>query len=118
MTNEKNIDVKSSEVNEVKEKSSEDIVKFAKPHVFEGETYKELDLSGCEKLTAKDLIEANNYLARIGRNIVAIPNLDLQYLLYVAHLGTGKPIEFFETLSMANATKVKNKVQTFFSDDE
>ena len=31
------------------------IVKFARPHIFEGKEYTEIDLSGLDDLTAEDL---------------------------------------------------------------
>ncbi len=98
--------------------NEDNIVKFARPYEFEGETYTEIDLSGCANIRAKDMVKANDYLSREGRVIVAVPELDLQYLLFIAHLATGKPIEFFENLPMASANKVKNKVRSFFQDEE
>lgn len=97
---------------------NDNVIVFGKPYLFEGEEVVSIDLSGAENIKARDMIEANNYLARMGRLTVPVPELDLQYLLYLAHLASDKPIEFFEQLSMADAVKVKNKVRSFFSDEE
>lgn len=97
---------------------NENVITFSKPYLFEGEEVVSIDLSGAVNIKARDMIEANNYLAREGRLTVAVPELDLQYLLFLAHLASGKPVEFFEELSMADAVKVKNKMRSFFSDEE
>ena len=39
-------------------------VKFSKPYRFEDKTYKEIDLSGLDNLTAEDMIAADKYLTR------------------------------------------------------
>ncbi len=89
------------------------LVKFAKPYDFEGKTYTQIDLSGLETLTAKDMVDAENWLTRNG-TVSALPEMSMQYANFIAARASGQPIEFFERLSPKNAIKVKNRVTNFF----
>ena len=106
-----------SKIESIKPKDDDVIVKFVNSYEFEGETITELDFSGMDDITAKDMIQANNLLTRSGR-VVAVPEMDLQYILFIAHLATHKPLEFFDKLKPRDAVKVKNKVTNYFFGDK
>ena len=91
----------------------EGLVRFSKPYHFEGESYTEIDLSGLENLSARDMIAAEKYLAKSG-TISPIPEMTMEYIGFIANRATGQPIEFFMKLPPKDATKVKNKVTSFF----
>ena len=49
---------------------------------------------------------------------MAMPEMDLQYCLYLAAFATGKPHEFFDQLKARDAVKVKNKIRNCFFVEE
>lgn len=92
-------------------------VKFSKPYRFEDETYKEIDLSGMDNLTAEDMIAADKYLARNG-NVTVMPEMSLEYACFIASKATDLPVEFFRRLPPKDAIKVKNRVTNFFYSED
>lgn len=91
----------------------ETYVRFSKPYSFEGSVYAGIDLGGIENITAKDMIEAEKYLAKNGI-ISPIPEMTMEYIGFIGNRATGQPIEFFKGLPPKDAIKVKNKVSGFF----
>jgi hypothetical protein len=102
---------------ETKENEFDTVVKFSKPYTFEGDTYTEIDLSGMEHMTAQDMIDAEKYLNRSGV-FSPIPEVSVKYVCFIASKAAKQPIEFFEQLPPREATKVKNKVTSFFYGEE
>ena len=88
-------------------------VKFRKPYLFEGNRYDGIDLSGLESLTAQDMLEGEKHLARNGV-MTALPEMTMEYVCFMAVLGSNQPIEFFKNLPPKDAIKVKNRVTGFF----
>ena len=88
-------------------------VTFNKPYRFEGDTYQSVDLSGIENIRAEDMSAADKYLTRSG-NFSVMPEMTLEYALFIASRATGKPVEFFRGLPPKDALKVKNRVTSFF----
>lgn len=86
---------------------------FKKPYTFEGKEYAEVDLSGMENLTAKDLADADKMF--ISSNQIAVMNeSSLGYACIIAHKVTKLPVEFFENLPAKEAIKLRNTVSNFF----
>ena len=96
-----------------KQEENKYIIKFRKPFIFEDETYKEIDLSGLEDLSAKDMIQAQRTMERSG-SINVLPEMSLEYACIFASKATKIPVEFFQALPPKEAIKVKNKVTNFF----
>jgi len=88
-------------------------VKFSKPYTFEGETYTELDLSGCDELTGQDAAKAEKIMTARG-DTAMFPEMSSSYAFVIASMGTGKPVEFFTGLPLRDSTKVKNRVRACF----
>ena len=88
-------------------------VRFHKPYLFEGNSYAGIDFKAIENLTAKDMCDAEKYLSRIGI-ISPLPEMTMEYIAFVSNRAIGQPIEFFMGLPPKDATKVKNKVTSFF----
>lgn len=88
-------------------------VTFTKPYTFEGETYTEIDLSGCDELTGNDAAKAEKIMLAKG-DANMFPEMSANYAFIIASLGTGKPVEFFTGLPLKDSTKVKNRVRTCF----
>lgn len=95
------------------QEENENYIKFAKPYVFEDETYDGVDLSGIEDLSARDMITVQRKLDRTGA-VSALPEMSMEYALMFASMGSKLPVEFFEGLPPREAMKVKNRVTLFF----
>lgn len=104
-------DVKDDEDNSL-------LIKFAKPYVFEGKTYTEIDLSGLESLNAASMIDVNRRMARGQSGIDVLPEVSLEYAVNIAEKATTQPIEFFLCLPPKEAIKVKNRVMGFLFGSE
>ena len=61
----------------------DNVIKLTKPYKFEGETYEEVDLSGLENITARDMIEANKAYDRSG-GFSIMPEMSMEYALFIA----------------------------------
>ena len=96
-----------------KQEENKYLIKFRKPFIFEDETYKEIDLSGLEDLSAQDMIQAQRTMERSG-SINVLPEMSLEYACIFASKATKIPVEFFQALPPKEAIKVKNKVTNFF----
>ena len=96
-----------------KQEENKYLIKFRKPFIFEDETYKEIDLSGLEDLSAKYMIQAQRTMERSG-SINVLPEMSLEYACIFASKATKIPVEFFQALPPKEAIKVKNKVTNFF----
>ena len=91
----------------------ESYVRFHKPYLFEGNYYAGIDLKRVESLSAKDMCEAEKYLALQGI-VSPLPEMTMEYIAFIANKATGQPLEFFKQLPPKDATKVKNRVTSFF----
>lgn len=95
-----------------KQEENKYLIKFRKPFIFEDETYKEIDLSGLEDLSAKDMIQAQRTMERSG-SINVLPEMSLEYACLISARASGKPVEFFKALPPKEALKIKNRVTNF-----
>lgn len=89
------------------------LIKFRKPFVWEDNTYTEIDLSGLEDMSARDMIQAQRTMERSG-SINVLPEMSLEYACIFASKATKMPVEFFQSFPPKEAIKVKNKVTNFF----
>jgi hypothetical protein len=106
------------EFEEKKAKADEGVmVTLSKTYHFEGKEIKEIDMSGLEEATAETMIKAQKVLVTNG-DVQLLPENSLHYALIIAAECTGLPIEFYKRLSMKDATKVRNRVQSFFWDGD
>lgn len=94
------------------------VIKFKKPYYFEGREYTEIDLSGMEDLTGKDMIAVNKYMQRTSVGIDVMPEVSLEYACVLAGKAAKLPIEFFTNLPPKAAMKVKNRVMGFLFGSE
>ena len=93
--------------------ASDTVVKFSRSYTFEGKAYEEVDLSGMDSLTAKDMMEAEKYLFKTG-TVSALPDQTIGYVCFIASRISDQPIEFFLGLAPRDMNRVKNKVTGFF----
>lgn len=90
------------------------IITFQKPYKFEEKDYTEIDLSNLEKLTTKDLVEADTQFSAEG-NFAVMNEMSIGYTAIVAAKVTQKPIEFFHSLPANEGIKVKNIIMGFLN---
>lgn len=102
----------------VDEKGNKHLVKLSKAYKFEDEgEIDSIDLSCLEDATAETLMKANRVMVSTG-DVMAIPENDIRYALFVAAECTGIPYDFYKKLNLADATKVKREVMVFFNGGE
>lgn len=111
--NKDNIPTTATLTTAAKNEEVSSIVTFGKPYYFEGKEYESIDLSGLDNLTAENMIAADKYLTSSGV-FTPMPEMNLEYALFIASTATGLPVEFFRNLPPKDAIKVKNRVTNFF----
>ncbi|SFP11278.1 phage tail assembly protein [Salibacterium halotolerans] len=93
---------------------NEYLIEFKKPYQFEGQEYKDVDLSGMENLCAKDLMDADKKFNNSGQTAI-MNEMTIGYSCIIASKSTGKPVEFFENLPAPDALKIKRTVMGFLN---
>lgn len=103
-----------SAVIDVAEGTSEEnlILKFAKPYVFEGREYTEVDLSALEDATAADLSAVGKILSNSGI-VSPMPEMTMDFAQYMSARIAKMPVEFFNGMPAREAIKLKNIVTGF-----
>lgn len=95
------------------------VVTFAKPYMFEGKEYKEIDLASLDDMTGADMIKVSNLMKRTsGGGVEVMPEVTLDYAFHICAIATKMPIEFFTGLPAKECLKVKNKVMGFLFGQE
>lgn len=89
-------------------------IKLKKPYTFEDKVYTEIDMSGAEKLTVQDAIDAQKATAGQTAALV-LPMTSMAFNLQLAAKATNLPIEFFKLLPMRAAQDVKIAMQKCMS---
>lgn len=89
------------------------IVKFKKTYTFERVEYTEVDLSGIEDLTGRDVLEINRKMSAENPGIDIMPEITMEYAFHLASKATKLPFEFFLGLPIRECLKVKNRVMGF-----
>lgn len=91
------------------------LVTLSKPYPFEDEGKVEsIDLSCLENATAETLIKVSKIMTSTG-DVMALPENDIRYALYIAAECTGYPYSFFKKLNLCDATKIKRGVMNFLN---
>lgn len=90
------------------------VLKFKKPYTFDGKQYTEVDLSGLEDATAKDLEAVGRILEKQGKGMnPATMEMTMGYAQLLANRVTGLPLEFFKNLPAKEAMAIKTTVVGF-----
>lgn len=90
------------------------LITFNKPYNFEGQEYKEIDLSNLENLTTADLIQADGQFSEAGQFAV-MNEMTTGYACILAAKATNQPVEFFQRLPAGDGVKIKRAVMGFFN---
>lgn len=87
------------------------VLKLKAPHTYKGKVYKEVDMTGAAELTTMDMAQAENKLAAAG-HIAPEPSFDYLYCCMMAARASGLDEEFFTSLPVAEATHIKNALNS------
>ena len=106
-----------SEYDELMDKQEEKgryILKLKKPIDFEGVKYTEIDLSGMEDLTARDVSKITKLL-RLTDDAPSEVGIEtsLDFACYYAAKAAKLPIEFMYKLDSRDSIRLKNRVVNF-----
>lgn len=94
-----NVKVEGEQVESERAEEQKHVVAFKRPYLFERKEYTEVDLSGLDKLTVKDAIEAQRQL--FSQQEVAASLLTETTTAFAQELAvkaSGKPVEFFKLM--------------------
>ena len=90
------------------------VLKLRTAVTFEGKLYEEIDLSGLDKLNGKDVRELDRLFKMKGGKIGGnVKEFDSMYLQLVASRATNLPLEFFDSISMKDATRLEVEIRNF-----
>ena len=90
------------------------VLKFRKPYVFDSKEYTEVDLSGLEDATAKDLEAVGRIMEKRTKGTnPATMEMTMDYAHLLANRITGLPLEFFKNLPAREAMALKTTVVGF-----
>ena len=90
------------------------ILRFAKPYIFGGQEYTEVDLSGLEDVTAGVLESVGKITAKKNPGMnPALQEMSLTFCTYLAQRVAKLPLEFFTGLPAKEAIKLKTLVTNF-----
>ncbi|MFQ7320044.1 MAG: phage tail assembly protein [Faecalibacterium sp.] len=87
------------------------VVEFKKSYKFEGKEYTELDLSGLEKLTVQDVIDAQRELTNQG-DTIALGAIESTtgFAMVLATKASRKPVEMFKLMPRKTMEQVQETV--------
>ncbi|MDE6054775.1 MAG: hypothetical protein K2G55_13675 [Lachnospiraceae bacterium] len=89
------------------------VVPLSKTYQFEGESIKEVDLSGLEDLTTAD----GEYVDRVMAKLNYHPRdkyRDITYTKHIAMRATNLPIEFFNMLKWKDQQAITSRIGIYF----
>lgn len=89
------------------------VIPLSKPYKLDGETIKEVDLSGLEDLTTIDAQEVDGVMSKMKHHPQS-KFTDTLYTKHVAMRATGLPIEFFNALSFKDMQNITARVSIYF----
>lgn len=86
---------------------------FSKPYKWEDTEYKGIDLANMANLNGNDLIEAVKKTSGGGLTTTVNSEYELETILLLVSMATGKPIEFFRDMPVKEVIKIKYKAISF-----
>lgn len=92
------------------------LIRFKQPYRFEGQEYEELDLSGLERMTVKDAIDAQKKLFEQQEEAtLLLTETTTAFARMVAAKASGKPVEFFQQMPRGSGKLVSNAVKAYLN---
>lgn len=100
---------------ESKSENNELIIKLSKKYTFEGKDYMEIDLSGIQEFSGRDLTEIDQQWKTASKATFAVlQEFDRQWCFITAARATRLPVEFFYGLPGKECVKVCDAVTAYF----
>jgi hypothetical protein len=90
------------------------MLKLKMPVEYQGIKVDQLDLSGMETLTGRDLNAVYDLYANMGGSGIIMQEATLLFAQLIASKVTGFPLELFYVLRAGDSVKLKNRVYRFF----
>lgn len=117
MSEEKNMMAEANEET-AQTTQSERVIDLGKPYKFEGTEYTSIDLSGLDKLTVKDAIDAQRQLFN-EREVAAamLCETTTAFARAIAAKAAELPIEFFKLMPRGASRKVAGVVRNYMNVD-
>jgi hypothetical protein len=91
------------------------VVKFSKPHNYEGKEYAEIELD-LDALTGNDIEQAQQLLVVEKKAVPGLPEFSKAYCAQVAALAAKQPVELIRSLRLKDYNQVIGEVQDFLLD--
>ncbi len=88
-------------------------IKLGEPYKYDGEEIKEIDLSGLMDLTARDMVELDREMIRLGFTGARF-EMTRQYALLTAAKINHKPADYCDRMSARDSIRIKEYVTAFF----
>lgn len=90
------------------------IIKLSKTYQFEERSVSEVDMSGIEDLTTRDMIRANKILLSGNTPSLSTTEMTVEYAMVIASFSSDLPLEFFMQLKPKDTIRVRKVVLDFF----
>lgn len=90
------------------------IIHLRKTYQFEERSVSEVDMSGLEDLTTRDMVRANKILLSNGTASLSTTEMTVEYAMVIASFATDLPLEFFMQLKPRDAILIRKAVTDFF----
>ena len=103
----------SDSVKDVEVDKSSFIIKLSHPYKYDDGEVSELDMSGIEDLTGRDIKKAQSIMTRHG-NVTTVLETNVEFLQLMAAAAAHIEVEFIEGLNVKDTTRVKNWVSGYF----
>lgn len=101
------------------QESRQNVIKLKKPYTFEKKEYSEIDLSGLDKLTIQDAIDAQRKLFGERETAsVVLCETTTAFAREIAAKATGLPIEFFKFAPRGLSKQIAAAIQDHVSVDQ
>lgn len=89
-------------------------IKLKTPVEYQGIQVENLDLTGMEMLTGRDLNAVYDLYANMGGSGIIMQEATLLFAQLIASRVTGFPLELFYAMRAGDSVKLKNRVYRFF----
>ena len=91
------------------------VVKFEKKYAFEGKDYTEIDLSGIQDFSGRDLSEIDQQWKTASKSaITVLQEFDRLWCFFTAARAAKLPVEFFYGLPGKECVKVCDTITAYF----
>lgn len=88
--------------------------KLSRPVEYQGIRMEEMDLSGLDELTGRDMNQIYDLYTANGGSGIVMQESTLRFAQLIANRVAGYPLELIEKMGPKDSMKLKNRVYRFF----